>query len=75
MNETQQDPQNRKDHLHTLNEWLGQEHKIGFDAGYIQGRKEGIDEMRDVAKQYSDYDAVQAQLNIEAEQLKKQGND
>ena len=37
-----QDPQRRKDNMHTLNEWLGQEHKIGYDAGYKEGRKEGI---------------------------------
>ena len=39
----------------------------------VEGRKEGIDEMRDVAKQYSDYSALQAQLDIEAERLKEQG--
>ena len=33
MNGEGQDPQNRKDHMHTLNEWLGQEHSNGYRAG------------------------------------------
>lgn len=38
-----------------------------------EARKEGIDEMLEVAKKYSDYSALRAQLDIEAERLKEQG--
>ena len=39
MNGERQDPQNRKDHMHTLNEWLGQEHATGYLAGEKDSQK------------------------------------
>lgn len=73
-----QDPQNRKDHMHTLNEWLGQEHATGYRAGYKQGRKEGIDELlqyateRKVDIRGSRYVALNI-IEGGAERLKEQG--
>ena len=39
MNGEGQDPQNRKDHMHILNEWLGQEHATGYRKGIMCAEK------------------------------------
>jgi len=31
-----QEPHRRRDNMRTLNEWLGQEHKIGYEAGGLK---------------------------------------
>lgn len=33
-----QEPQRRRDSTRTLNEWLGQEHKIGYEAGRLKAQ-------------------------------------
>ena len=46
MNGEGQDPQNRKEHMHTLNEWLGQEHATGYETGYKQGVEDSYEAAR-----------------------------